>query len=109
EESTDVQGQLARGIATISVPQQLLQPRASSGKFVEPSITVFSRTAQNNASPVRVIRGPKTQLSLPMKVFVDTARNEIFVANSGGNSILVFTTTANGDVAPLRKIEGPAT
>jgi len=109
EESTDVQGQLARGIATISVPQALLQPRASSGKFVEPSITVFSRTAENNASPVRHIRGPKTELSLPMKVFVDTIHNEIFVANSGSNSILVFTRTANGDVSPLRKIEGPAT
>src|SRR2546426_2995883 len=109
EESTDVQGQLARGIATISVPQARLQPRASSGKFVEPAITVFSRTAENNASPVRVIRGPKTELSLPMKVFVDTVHNEIFVANSGSNSILVFSRTANGDVSPLRKIEGPAT
>ena len=109
EESTDVQGQLARGIATISVPQARLQPRASSGKFVEPSIIVFSRTAENNASPVRVIRGPKTELSLPMKVFVDTVHNEIFVANSGSNSILVFSRTANGDVSPLRKIEGPAT
>src|SRR5439155_887873 len=109
EESTDVQGQLARGIATISVPQARLQPRASSGKFVEPAVTVFSRTAENNASPVRVIRGPKTELSLPMKVFVDTVHNEIFVANSGSNSILVFSRTANGDVSPLRKIEGPAT
>ena len=44
-----------------------------------------------------------------MKVFVDTAHNEIFVANSGSNSILVFDRTANGDVAPIRKIEGPAT
>ena len=44
-----------------------------------------------------------------MKVFVDTAHNELFVANSGNNSILVFSRTANGDVAPIRKIEGPAT
>ncbi len=109
DESTDVQGQLARGIATLSVPQQRLQPRSSSGKFVEPSITVHSRTAQSNASPVRVIHGPKTELSLPMKVFVDTAHNELFVANSGSNSILVFSRTANGDAAPIRKIEGSAT
>ena len=109
EESSSVQDQFARGIADLSVPTERLQPRSSSGKFVEPSITVHSRTAQSNASPVRVIHGPKTELSLPMKVFVDTAHNELFVANSGNNSILVFSRTANGDVAPIRKIEGPAT
>jgi len=109
DEYSDVQGQLARGIANVSVPAGKQQARSSSGKFVDPSITVHSRTAEQNARPVRVIHGPKTELSLPMKVFVDTAHNEIFVANSGSNSILVFSRTANGDVAPLRKIQGPAT
>jgi len=109
EESSSVQDQFARGIADLSVPTERLQPRSSNGKFVEPSITVYSRTAENNASPVRVIRGPKTGLSLPMKVFLDMVHNELFVANSGSNSILVFSRTANGDVAPIRKIEGPAT
>jgi DNA-binding beta-propeller fold protein YncE len=56
-----------------------------------------------------VIRGPKTALSLPMKIFVDTVHNELFVANSGTNSILVFSRTANGDAAPIRKIQGPGT
>src|SRR5439155_2865554 len=109
EESSSVQDQFARGIADLSIPTERLQPRSSKGKFVEPSITIYSRAAQNNASPVRVIHGPKTELSLPMKVFVDTAHNELFVANSGSNSILVFSRTVNGDVAPIRKIEGPAT
>jgi DNA-binding beta-propeller fold protein YncE len=44
-----------------------------------------------------------------MKIFVDSARDEIFVANSGTSSVLVFDRKANGDVAPKRKIEGPAT
>jgi DNA-binding beta-propeller fold protein YncE len=44
-----------------------------------------------------------------MKVFVDVAHDELFVANSGSSSILVFSRTANGDAAPVRKIEGPAT
>src|SRR4030095_2723527 len=83
--------------------------RPSKGKFVEPSITVYSRTAENDAAPLRHIQGPKTELSLPMKVFVDTIHNEIFVANSGSNSILVFNRTANGDVPPIRKIQGPDT
>src|SRR2546425_1564790 len=103
-----VQAQLARGIASLSVPAERHQLRPSNGKFVEPSITVYARTAQNNASPLRAIRGPKTELSLPMKVFVDTAHNELFVANSGSSSILVFSRNASGDVAPIRKIEGPA-
>src|SRR5213593_4207543 len=104
-----VQAQLARGIATLSVPTARSELRPSNGKYVDPSITVYARTAQGNAAPVRHIHGPKTGLSLPMKVFVDTARNELFVANSGSNSILVFSRTANGDAAPIRKIEGPET
>src|SRR6059036_1558795 len=52
-------GQLARGIAALNVAERR-EPRPSKGKFVEPSITVFTRTAQDNAAPVRVIHGPKT-------------------------------------------------
>jgi DNA-binding beta-propeller fold protein YncE len=109
EQSTLVQAELARGNASLSVPVERIQPRASQGKFVEPSISIYSRTAKDNAAPIRVIRGPKTDLNLPMKVYVDTIHNELFVANSGSNSILVFSRTANGDVAPLRKIQGDAT
>jgi DNA-binding beta-propeller fold protein YncE len=109
EQSTTVQAELARGNATLSVPIERIQPRASNGKFVEPSITIYSRTAKDNTAPIRVIRGPKTEISLPMKVYVDTVHNELFVANSGSNSILVFNRTANGDVAPIRKIQGDAT
>jgi DNA-binding beta-propeller fold protein YncE len=109
EQSTLVQAELARGNASLSVPVERIQPRASQGKFVEPSISIYSRTAKDNAAPIRVIHGPKTDLNLPMKVYVDTVHNELFVANSGSNSILVFSRTANGDVAPLRKIQGDAT
>jgi DNA-binding beta-propeller fold protein YncE len=109
EQSTLVQAELARGNASLSVPVERIQPRASQGKFVDPSITIYSRTAKDNAAPIRVIRGPKTDLNLPMKVYVDTVHNEIFVANSGSNSILVFNRAANGDVAPIRKIQGDGT
>src|SRR5437870_1832528 len=61
DEYSDVQGQLARGIANVSVPTTPRQPRTSGGKFVDTSVTVHSRTAQNNAAPVRVIHGPKTE------------------------------------------------
>jgi DNA-binding beta-propeller fold protein YncE len=101
--------QMARGVAAPTVGAERRELRTSTGKFTEPSITIYSRTAQNDALPLRVIRGPKTELALPMKVFVDTVHNELFVANSGKSSILVFSRNASGDVAPIRKIEGPAT
>ena len=110
EDPNAVTALIARGTAA---PETLaavrLDLRPSKGKFVEPSITVHSRTAVNDAAPLRVIRGPKTELSLPMKIFVDTVHNEIFVANSGSSAILVFSRTASGDVAPIRRIQGPDT
>jgi len=92
-----------------ALQRERVAPRLSKGKFVEPSIRVYSRTGDGDAIPMRVIEGPKTGLSLPMKIFVDSVHNEIFVANSGTSSILVFSRTAKGDVAPIRKIEGAAT
>jgi DNA-binding beta-propeller fold protein YncE len=101
-----VTAQIARGTAT---REQLaavrLDLRPSKGRFVEPSITVYSRTAENDARPVRVIQGARTELSLPMKIFVDTAHNEMFVANSGSSAILVFK-NREWRVAPIRKIQG---
>jgi len=99
----------ARGDVAPQVFRERVEPVLSKGKFVDPSIRTYSRTANGDAIPVRVIEGPKTGLSLPMKIAVDSVHNEIFVANSGTSSILVFARTANGDVAPIRKIEGPAT
>jgi DNA-binding beta-propeller fold protein YncE len=105
-----VTARIARGTVT---PEELaairLDLRPSKGKFVEPSISVYSRTAQDDAVPMRVIQGPKTELDVPMKIFVDTTHNELFVANSGTSSILVFSRTASGDVSPIRKIQGPNT
>jgi len=110
DDSNAVTAQIARGTATAKdLAAVRLELRPSKGKFVEPSITVYSRTAENDAAPLRVIRGPRTELSLPMKIFVDEAHNEIFVANSGTSAILVFSRTASGDAAPIRKIQGPDT
>lgn len=83
--------------------------RPSTGRFVLPSITVYSRTADGDVTPLRTIQGHKTGLELPLGITVSTERNEIYVANGGGHSILVFDRTAEGDVAPIRRLEGPAT
>jgi 6-phosphogluconolactonase (cycloisomerase 2 family) len=104
-----VSAAFARGEEAPQSVRERVEPRVSKGKFVEPSIRVYSRTANGDAAPLRVIQGPKTRLDLPMKIVVDSVHNEIFVANSGASSILVFNRTANGDAAPIRTIEGPAT
>ena len=104
-----VSAAFARGEEAPQGLRERVEPRVSKGKFVEPSIRTYSRTANGDATPIRVIQGPKTRLDLPMKIVVDSTNNEIFVANSGSSSILVFSRTANGNVAPIRTIEGPAT
>ena len=81
----------------------------STGKFVPPSIAVYSRTANGDAAPIRVIQGPKTQMNLPLGVARDPLSGQIVVANSGGDSILFFDGKASGDVAPVRVLKGPAT
>ena len=110
DDSNAVTAQIARGTVTAQALATVrIDLRPSKGRFVDPSITVYSRTAENDAAPLRVISGPKTELSLPMKIFLDTVHDELFVANSGTSAILVFSRTASGDAAPIRKIQGPGT
>ena len=78
-----------------------------SGKLLPPSITVYASSVKGDAPPVRVIQGPHTQMDWPTALTLDPERNELFVANDGGNSILVFDASANGDAAPLRVLKGP--
>ncbi len=80
-----------------------------SGKMLPATITVYPKTAQGDAPPVRVIEGPKTQLNWPTGIAVDPDHDELYVTNDVGDSILVFKASANGDVAPLRVLRGPQT
>jgi DNA-binding beta-propeller fold protein YncE len=47
-------------------------------------------------------------MNWPTGVSLDEDRNELFIANDGGNSVLVFDANASGDAAPLRVIKGPS-
>jgi DNA-binding beta-propeller fold protein YncE len=80
-----------------------------SGESWPPSITVYDRTAQGDARPLRIIQGPATQLNWPAQIFFDAERDELFVANDGDHSLLVFAATATGDAAPIRIIRGAKT
>jgi DNA-binding beta-propeller fold protein YncE len=83
--------------------------RPSTGQFLPPSITVYSRTARGNVAPVRAIQGPTTGLNLPLGLYLDSASGQIAVANSGDKSVLFFDKNAKGNAAPVRMIQGPAT
>ncbi len=104
----------ARGIGgEVPIKPNWPLPRAhaipGSGRNLPPSITVYPLQASGNVPPVRVIRGPKTQLNWPAHVFMDPERGELYVANDMGDSILVFDSSASGDVAPKRVLKGPKT
>lgn len=63
--------------------------------------TVSGSTAAN-----RVVAGGLTSLNAPRGIAVDMPRNQIYIANTGGNSILVFNNarTVTGGGAPSRTI-----
>jgi 6-phosphogluconolactonase (cycloisomerase 2 family) len=82
---------------------------AGSGRFEEPSITVYPLDANGDTAPLRVIQGARTQLDWPGAMFVDSDKGEVYVTNSVGQSILVFSAKDRGDVAPRRVIKGPKT
>jgi hypothetical protein len=79
------------------------------GKFEMPSITFYPLKAEGDVAPLRIIEGPRTELNWPAHVWVDSARNELYVANDGDDSILAFNLNDSGDVAPKRRIKGPNT
>ena len=100
---------LTRTSLGYNVPGRALPLGPSTGKFLPPSITVHSRTANGDAVPARVIQGSRTGLNQPDGIYRDPASGEIVVANTGGDSVLFFARDAAGDVAPVRVLRGPAT
>ncbi|MBI3941046.1 MAG: hypothetical protein HY315_09440 [Acidobacteria bacterium] len=73
------------------------------------AILFFAGGAEGNASPVRIIQGPKTLLAFTDVVEVDPVHNEVFTTERRANAVLVFDRTDRGDVAPKRIINGPRT
>ena len=71
------------------------------------AILVFRGGANGQEAPVRVIQGPRTQLSSPERLDIHPTRREVFVPSAGG--ILVFNVDDSGDVAPRRVIKGGRT
>jgi DNA-binding beta-propeller fold protein YncE len=55
--------------------------------------------------------GTSTTLNAPRGIAVDMARNQVYIANTGDNSILVFNNarTVTGDIGPSRSISNTVT
>lgn len=80
-----------------------------TGRFEDPSISVYSLEADGDTPPLKIIRGDKTQLNWPSQMTMDPDTGEIYVANDMGHSILVFKNTDEGNVAPTRVVKGDRT
>jgi hypothetical protein len=91
-------------------------------------VLVFSREANGDAAPVRVVAGPDTQIRGSVRghalVGVDPINNLLIVGSTGGQgggrdgdgeggrgrgALLIFDRTANGNTKPKAVIQGPNT
>ncbi len=82
---------------------------AGTGRFEDPSITVYPLNANGDIGPTRIIQGSRTQLNWPAQMAIDVETGNLYVANDMGHSVLVFKTTDQGNVAPARAINGGRT
>jgi len=76
-------------------------------QFYLQGILTFRGSANGDEAPIRVISGPRTQITNPARIALDPVHNEIYIPN--GDRLLVFPRDGQGDVAPIRIIEGPDT
>ncbi|HEY3998269.1 MAG TPA: hypothetical protein VGO93_05350 [Candidatus Xenobia bacterium] len=81
------------------------------------TITVYSRTANGNAPPLRTISVPANSLGgtagqpneSSRSLAIDPVNNEIWLSGGSDNNIQVFSRTATGAATPLRTISGSGT
>ncbi len=82
---------------------------AGTGKFEDPSISVYPINADGDTAPLRVIQGPRTQLNWPAQMAIDPDSGNLYIANDMGQSVVVFDSKSQGDTAPIRVIQGNKT
>ena len=72
------------------------------------AIMTFRGAAEGDEAPIRVIRGPHTQINgVLMRLSLDPIHEEVYLPIGG--EVLVFPSLAEGDVAPIRILKGPDT
>jgi DNA-binding beta-propeller fold protein YncE len=109
---TDAEDSLCAGTTTNKPPQLAVTLDTNSQLYISgnSNSTLLSYNDANTVSggtvANRIVAGGLTTLSAPRGIAVDMARNQIYVANFGNNTILVFddARTVTGGVAPNRTI-----
>jgi sugar lactone lactonase YvrE len=103
--------------ANLWSPNGVVQDPANGNIFVSDSynnrIMVFAKTANGNATPIRVISGALTKLNNPEGIFLaPSSQIGVVTANSShpvNYSVAFFARTASGNVAPAARIVGAST
>jgi hypothetical protein len=72
------------------------------------NVSVYAAGANGDVAPMRSVKGSKTGLIGPVGIALD-ARQNVYVADSGGNGVLVYAAGGNGNVPPSRTISGSHT
>jgi hypothetical protein len=67
-------------------------------------ILVFSREANGDVEPIRVLGGPNSEIGTNPPIRVDPVNNVLLVSGNGG--IMVFDRTASGNAKPRAMISG---
>lgn len=96
-------------------PSLFLDPasqRLYAGNNAEQNVLVYNNagTMTGNQAPVATLAGAATLLGTPAGVWVDTVRNELYVANQDSTvTIYANASTVTGNTAPVRRLSGGAT
>ncbi len=113
---TSLPDRLISGASTsFALPYAMWLDSASDRLFVSnfgsSQILIFNNagTANGNIAPSRVISGATTSLDGPVGLWLDSAKDQLYVVNWGGSSVVVFSSasTTSGNIAPSRIISGP--
>jgi hypothetical protein len=106
-----IQGPLTKLGYSGDVPDQLAIDSVHNEIFVaqRDHILVFSRLANGNVAPLRVLKGPDA-LSGASYVAIDPVQNLLVVTGrsaAGAGAVMLFDRTAQGNAKPRAVISGP--
>ena len=76
-------------------------------QYFAQAVMTYRGGANGEEAPVRIIRGPDTQITNPQRLALDPVHNEVFVPLD--DRILVFPSLEEGNVTPIRVLKGPDT
>ena len=110
----------AGGSSTPTTPLASQQNQSHTGKhatscpclyvtnWLGDSVTLYAAGATGAAKPIQYIHGPRTGLSDPAGIAVDSSGN-MYVANVASSSVTEYAAGANGNARPIRTIGGSNT